>query len=233
MDSQLSDALLKCLRVKSGTFHDIDQSRFNKVLSNAGVQGETGQWFKKIDTKGDGVISLDEIFSAVMGGHLVDRYSDRFSKLDWTADEFSCHNEQIDKEHQTLFDLINSLNNSTRSGKIQQVEKALHELRNYAEVHLNNENQTLRDAGIERADPSMFDIHNKTYRVFVERLKWYESRFRENDVSVVYDILTGELNALLKISMRLHIRDVERSCNIMRSKGVCQGCQGEGCKECK
>jgi len=201
---------------------NLDQAGFKKMMSDAGVHGDSAAWFKKIDSKGAGTISLDDLFSCIVGGNLFERYGDRFSKMDWTSEEFSCHHPVIDKDHRKLFELINAISSAVQSGKITNVSDALDELRNFSEVHCTNELKLMREAGCDRMDPALFDILVKTHRAVVDKMAWYNTRCRENEMSAIYDILTGEVNAFMKTWLRSHIRDCDRACAMMRSKGVCK-----------
>lgn len=134
MDAQLGEILVKGLRYERGRFENMDQTYFTKMMCDAGVHADQ-TLFKKVDTKGDGIITADEYLAAVMMCvPLAKRLEERFAKLEWSEEEFGANHPSIDKEHERLCDLINGVITATRAGTWANVCVALSELKNFAEV---------------------------------------------------------------------------------------------------
>jgi len=218
MDAQFPSILLQCLRTQPGTWADLDQSAFTRMMTEMGMQCDTVTCFKKIDTKCDGIVTLDELFAFISSGQVLDRYHDRFSKIEWTLDEWSCRHPIMDKEHQTIVEMVNGLIMQMKNGKLSLVQTALTELKNYCETHYTNETKLLRDMGCDQLDHTIVDIHNKTLRIFVDKIIFYESRLRECNIPVICDALNGEMALFLKTWLRSHIRDCERCVVVINAK---------------
>ena len=106
--SVLSFKLLEHLKTwKEAYFTRFSPQEFSDLLT-ASVPEYAGKLsdeiFKAIDTDNSGDIDMQEFFSALISGPLMEG---KYKHVKWTTQDFGCAHATIDEDHQELFDLIN------------------------------------------------------------------------------------------------------------------------------
>jgi hemerythrin-like metal-binding protein len=86
--------------------------------------------------------------------------------LEWTVAD-SVGNDEIDREHQTWFSIVNRLDEAVKSGASQDaIEYVLTAVIEYTRVHFSHEEEEMRRAGFPG-----FEAHKKIHDEFVDRME--------------------------------------------------------------
>ena len=94
--------------------------------------------------------------------------------VEWN-EELSVNNSQIDKEHQGFIAIMNELNGNFLSEDAENATlKTLDRLTDYAENHLSNEEQLMRETGY----PGAF-VHKQRHDEFREKIKDFNNTYRK------------------------------------------------------
>ncbi len=106
---------------------------------------------------------------------------------------------EIDTQHRTLADLINSLNDARHGADSSQIGDVLNALADYTINHFSFEEQLMEEAGYPH-----LRAHQRIHQLFINRITEYRERF-DNGENVTDDLLT-----LLKGWLASHIQQEDR-----------------------
>jgi hemerythrin len=107
--------------------------------------------------------------------------------------------EEIDNQHRSIADHINSLYMAKQVGDAAQVGAVLTALSDYTVNHFSFEEQLMEEAGYSFLGP-----HRRVHQLFIKRIVEYQNRFQGGE-----DI-TAELLNLLKGWLGNHIEHEDR-----------------------
>lgn len=97
------------------------------------------------------------------------------SKIIWQHDIHSVGIEALDKEHQTLFGLINALEQHKSDSDYKFFEDILKTLQFYTENHFAHEERIMT-----RMHYSRLTLHKKQHQNFIKNLRSIEKEFEKN-----------------------------------------------------
>lgn len=129
----------------------------------------------------------------------------------WT-ESISVSVKELDKQHQKLFDMINSLYEAMKTGKGRDVLGGIFEsLLDYTSVHFKNE-EVLFD---QYNYPDKAN-HKAAHKAFIEKVTGLYSKFKGGDTLVSVDVLN-----LLKDWLVEHIMKIDKNySNFFNEKGL-------------
>ena len=142
--SVLSAKLLGHLKsAKEANFTSFSPQEFSTLLTSAVPEyaDKANEIFKAIDTDNSGDIDMEEFFTALISGPLMDG---KYSHVKWTTQEFGCAHATIDEDHQELFDLINSIIDAVKIQNVDRIKVAIAGLRRYTVFHFGREIEMLK-----------------------------------------------------------------------------------------
>jgi hemerythrin len=120
--------------------------------------------------------------------------------ISWT-EEFSVGSGILDRQHQTLFDLINKLYMSMSSGNSQNTASSvISELNEYAQTHFKEEERIMRESSFPE-----LSLQEKAHRLFIQEVTKLEIQTRSYYSDVSYDVLK-----FLKEWLTNHILHMDR-----------------------
>jgi len=120
--------------------------------------------------------------------------------ITWT-NEYNIGIADIDAQHRVLCDLINKLDDSSKSGKgTIALEAVYSELTNYTVFHFNHEEALMRKAGYPD-----FDNHIKIHRSIVNRVNELNAQYKAGSTTAIHDAITFLTNWLID-----HIQGIDR-----------------------
>ena len=141
----LSTKILEHLKTAKdeANFTQFTPQEFSVLLSAAVPEyaGKTGEIFKAIDTDSSGYIDMQEFFTALISGPLLDG---KYKHVKWTTQKFGCTRATIDEDHRGLFDLINSIIDAVKIQNVGRIKEAIAGLRAYTVFHFTREIQMLK-----------------------------------------------------------------------------------------
>lgn len=121
--------------------------------------------------------------------------------LDW-SDEYSVGHEEIDRQHQELFRIVNELYAATR---IHQGEKVLggtiRSLLDYTRTHFAAE----EDLMLARKCPD-YAAHKAIHNALLAQVTDYDQRYRMGEVAVRGDVLPFLLGWLMDHTMTMDLQ---------------------------
>lgn len=125
---------------------------------------------------------------------------DSMAPLEWN-ESFSVHAPVLDKQHKSLFDAINTLQEACVSG----VDKdtlliIIQQLYTYSTTHFRDEEQMLR-----LRESTLLEEQQNHHAVFLDYVIQLEARVKSDSMGVNEDILT-----FLKVWWEEHILKVDR-----------------------
>lgn len=115
------------------------------------------------------------------------------------SDNLNTGIEEIDNQHRSIADHINSLYMAKQVGDVAQVGEVLTALSDYTVNHFSFEEQLMEEAGY-----SFLNSHRRVHQLFIKRITEYQQRFHSGE-----DI-TNELLNLLKGWLGNHIEHEDR-----------------------
>jgi hemerythrin len=128
--------------------------------------------------------------------------------LTWD-DEYTVHNEELDKHHKVLFELLNKLYMScfdeNGGSKLDQIYE---ELVSYTSYHFSAEEQYMRNIGYDNADN-----HIKSHSIFTDRISQLHKKISSNNV-----VMTKELIVYLGNWLLNHVLVEDRKYSVMPDK---------------
>jgi hemerythrin-like metal-binding protein len=99
--------------------------------------------------------------------------------------EHSVHVERFDREHQTLFRLLNELNDSMADGRGKfEVARTLRALSDYCRQHFAGEEEAMRKAGY----PDL-EAHAYEHSLLTARVQKYSEEYLTSPTAVPIDVL--------------------------------------------
>jgi hemerythrin-like metal-binding protein len=115
---------------------------------------------------------------------------------------YSVNDEDLDKDHQRLFCLLNTVyENVMESPEVNCIHPIVEELSEYTRYHFSTEEQHMREKGFHELDD-----HIAKHREFAHAVDTLRSRSHDNDLDVARDliIVLGEwlLGHVLKDDMK-------------------------------
>jgi hemerythrin len=121
--------------------------------------------------------------------------------LNWIPG-YSVNDEDLDKDHQRLFSLLNTVyENVMESPEVNCIHPIVEELSEYTRYHFSTEEQHMREKGFLELDD-----HIAKHREFALAVDTLRSRSHDNDLDVARDliIVLGEwlLGHVLKDDMK-------------------------------
>lgn len=131
--------------------------------------------------------------------------------MEWNAG-FSVNIREIDRQHEKLFGLLNTLYDAMTQGRGKLIMgRVLAELIDYTEYHFGTEEKLFR----EHAYPDM-DSHIAEHRALTSEAKAFKKRFDAQEV-----VVTSELLQFLKSWLNHHIIGSDRRYTaFLNAKGV-------------
>ncbi len=104
--------------------------------------------------------------------------------IDW-SDDYSVKVQSIDKQHQKLVELINSLHSAMKQGKGKEaIEIVIRDLISYTKVHFAHEESLM-----EKYSYPGFLKHKAVHDELVKQVMEIEKNFREGKTIISQDIL--------------------------------------------
>lgn len=121
---------------------------------------------------------------------------------------YSVNNADLDKDHQRLFYLLNTVyENVMDSPEVNCIHPIVEELSDYTKYHFSTEEQHMREKGFRELDD-----HIAKHREFAHTIEVLRSRSHDNELDVARDliIVLGEwlLGHVLKDDMKYSERAV-------------------------
>lgn len=103
----------------------------------------------------------------------------------WSDERYSVGVEEIDKQHQKLIDLINTLYNAFREGKARDtLQPIIEEMANYTKYHFDTEERYFKLFNYEQSAE-----HIKEHRDFEKKVEAFQNDLKKNKASVTYDVM--------------------------------------------
>jgi hemerythrin-like metal-binding protein len=103
--------------------------------------------------------------------------------VEWDA-AFSVENEQLDSQHQKMFQILNKLYDLVqKGGSASHFGKILDEAQEYAKLHFNCEEELLAAAHF----PDL-EEHKRFHREYVERVEQYIKRAKTENGDVAFEM---------------------------------------------
>lgn len=127
------------------------------------------------------------------------------SRIDWSS-EYSVNIDTIDKQHMYLFDLCNMLYKLIDQTESSQSEdQALKGLRDYIEIHFNDEEKYYKDH-------PMFNEHHLLHQDFVKQVNSYIADFNKGSLQLkeLADFVQGWLIEHIVVIDGQYFRDITK-----------------------
>ena len=187
----LSTKLLEHFKTaKEINFTQFSLEKFSVLLSAVVPEcaGSAGEIFKVIDTDSSGDIDLQEIFTVLISGPLLDG---KYKYVRWTTQEFGCAHATIDEDHQELFDLINYIIDAVKIQNVDRIQVAIAGLRRYTVFHFRREIEMLKM--VPTCPVDALAKHVASHKHFVDKVESFEKGFVEGNLASVVELATGEI----------------------------------------
>lgn len=106
---------------------------------------------------------------------------------------------RINKEHQTLFDLINELNDAMMEGKGQDIiGDTIEGLRNYAKFHFGTEEALMRQTSYHD-----YEQHKYQHDKFIEKVEEFKDKHNKKVVLISLDVMKFLVDWLINHIMKI------------------------------
>ncbi|MBN2891007.1 MAG: hemerythrin family protein [Bacteroidales bacterium] len=113
--------------------------------------------------------------------------------IEW-KNEYSVNNEEIDKQHKRLFELINDFFNSFQLGQAEDsLSETIIETINYTKYHFEYEEKILKECRYPE-----YNIHFKEHVDFKAKIYVFHEKFENGDFEVAYDLMLFLRDWLIK-----------------------------------
>jgi hemerythrin len=133
------------------------------------------------------------------------------SLITWTKEQFATNVSLHDKEHQTLFDLLNRLHTAVATGNRAITGPALDSLIDFVAKHFASEERNMSKTGY-----AGYAAHKAEHDKLVETCLDLQKKFRAGQANI-----TAETTAFVKDWLVKHIPNVDKAYGPhLNSKGV-------------
>ena len=131
--------------------------------------------------------------------------------LTWTKDAFGTSVTVADDQHQVIFDMVNSLNDTAASGNRAAVGKQLDDLIGYVAMHFKTEEDLMQSNGYPD-----YIAHKAKHDELVNTCLDVQKKFHAGEIEV-----TGDTCVFVKDWLYNHIPNVDKHYGpFLNSKGV-------------
>ncbi len=108
-------------------------------------------------------------------------------------DKYSVHNEELDKDHKALFEVVNKLYDSCFVGNNISLGPIIEVLISYTNYHFTAEEKYMKDKGYKKLDK-----HIAEHKMFKDRILQLQRKNDMNDIEVTKELIVYLGNWLLK-----------------------------------
>jgi hemerythrin len=122
------------------------------------------------------------------------------SLITWNKD-YSVNVMEVDRQHQTLIQMINDLADAMGAGKGKEaVGKTIDSLLNYTKTHFSWEEQRFDQFGYPEAED-----HKKLHAAFVDRINKFKDKYQNGKLTLSIDLMD-----FLSDWLRSHIQTIDK-----------------------
>lgn len=106
------------------------------------------------------------------------------SFIEW-GEKYEIGVEEVDKQHQQLFEIINDFHEAMRTGSgKEEVGRTIEELENYVNYHFSSERELATDCGFSHDCSGCHESHQQAHNAFAEQVAELRRLHDEEDATV-------------------------------------------------